>query len=98
MTTGLKIAIAFNLVATLIICAVAYSVGGNFAGPPLPVDPPARRALVRFEPKSESPPVARSERLIRHSGIPEEYRVPDLTPSPWTTLSDGTIRVRDTDR
>jgi hypothetical protein len=97
MSKGLKVAIAFNLIATLIIGAVAYSVGGGSTGPPLPPDTPTRLLLVRIDPKPDSHRPVRSDIPMHHGEIPPEYRVPDLTPSPWIFLPDGTIQFRDAD-
>ena len=98
MPTGLKVAIVFNLVMTLIVGAVALSVGSA----PLPFAPDLRASvelkLVPIQSAREqvaAHDMKKQSQYAERIEIPLEFRTPNPNPSPWGILPDGTIRFTD---
>lgn len=95
MPTGLKLALAFNLLTLAIVLGVAASVGGGFSSGVFPPDEAVTLRLVRIEP-DEAPAVsARDQHRALTSewlDIPAEYRILDPSPRPWVVLTDGSVR------
>ena len=101
MSTSVKVAIAFNVFLTLIVVVIVLSVGVA----PAPFAPDLRDSVeitmvpVQFAPAKSAVDDAKNE--TAHSGrieIPPEFRTPDLSPSPWIILQDGTVRFRELNR
>lgn len=95
MQTGLKVVIAFNVVATVLIWFLAHVFGGGFSGDMIqPPDAGEPMTLVRIEPKAAPP----DEAVAPVSApLPASYRDND-TPAPWTVQPDGTVRFGDVAR
>lgn len=102
MPTGLKLALAFNLLTLAIVLGVAASVGGGFSSGVFPPDEAAPLRLVRIEPDQVPPMPSRAlprAFTSERAAIPSEYNVPDPSPRPWVVLPDGSVhfdKLRDT--
>lgn len=101
MPTGLKVAIVFNLVMTLIVGVVALSIGSA----PAPFAPDLRDSVeIKMVPIHSVPEQVAAHHAKKQSPyaerieIPAEFRTPDPNPSPWVILPDGTVRFTESDR
>jgi hypothetical protein len=101
MPTGLKVVVAFNIVLTILIGVVFWSV----AYAPAPFPPDLRNSLeltlvpirVALREPSEVDP-KKATAVAERIEIPPEYRTPDPNPSPWVIQPDGTVRFTESDR
>ncbi|MCW5592391.1 MAG: hypothetical protein KIS74_09870 [Burkholderiales bacterium] len=93
MPVAVRAIVAFNIVASVVVVFVAYSIGGGFAAPPLPPDRQIVLEPVEAPPPRElpaAPPVARPAFVI-----PPEFAKPDPIAPRWEFQPDGRVRLLD---
>jgi hypothetical protein len=95
MPTELKLIIGLNVVATVVLAFFTLG-GGGFVAGVLPPDQDFEIKMVMIAPPREERVVAAAP--VARLDIPAEYRTPDLSPSPWKILPDGSVRFDDADR
>lgn len=94
--TELKIIIALNVIATVVLAVFTLGVGGGLVASVFPPNHSIELKMVMIAPtgaenKAAATPGVRPE-------IPPEYRTLDLSPSPWRFMPDGSVRFDQTER
>ena len=95
MPTGLKVVVAVNLLASVLIFLFASIVGGGFAPGEFFSSPSIELELVPI-PRSAEPVakrVAPPSPGFTRIEIPQAYRGTDLSSAPWEVLPDGRVRM-----
>lgn len=90
MPIELKIVVAINVIATILLSLAMFGSGGGMAYGVFPFSKSIELKLVPIEPAKRELPAA-PERAARME-IPAEFRTLDLSPPLWKLMPDGTVQ------
>lgn len=90
MPIELKIVVAINVIATILLSLVMFGFGGGMVYGVFPFSKSIELTLVPIEPAKRESPVA--PEAAQPMNIPADFRTLDLSPPLWKLMPDGTVQ------